>query len=179
MRMKICIVIADSFFAIIITVKTAVIRDDINSERTPFLKIYFIYFIFGCVGSSLLCAGFLWLWRAGATLRCGVQVSHCSGFSCCGARALGAWASVVVAHGLSSCGTRALERRLSSCGARAQLLCGMWDVGSSRARARTHVPCIGRRILNHCATREAPRKSTFLSVVFPYSVSSGSVPNYV
>ena len=28
-------------------------------------------------------------------------------------------------------------------------------VGSSRTRARTHVPCIGRRILNHCATREA------------------------
>ena len=28
-------------------------------------------------------------------------------------------------------------------------------VGSSRTRARTLVPCIGRRILNHCATREA------------------------
>ena len=27
-------------------------------------------------------------------------------------------------------------------------------VGSSRTRARTHVPCIGRQILNHCATRE-------------------------
>ena len=37
----------------------------------------------------------------------------------CGARALGARASVVVAHRLSSCGSRALERRLSSCGARA------------------------------------------------------------
>ena len=29
-------------------------------------------------------------------------------------------------------------------------------VGSSRTRARTRVPCIGRRILNHCATRGAP-----------------------
>ena len=28
-------------------------------------------------------------------------------------------------------------------------------VGSSRTRARTRVPCIGRRILNHCTTREA------------------------
>ena len=28
-------------------------------------------------------------------------------------------------------------------------------MGSSRTRARTRVPCIGRRILNHCATREA------------------------
>ena len=29
-------------------------------------------------------------------------------------------------------------------------------VGSSQTRAQTRVPCIGRRILNHCATREAP-----------------------
>ena len=33
-------------------------------------------------------------------------------------------------------------------------------VGSSRTRARTRVPCIGRRILKHCTAREAP-KSTF------------------
>ena len=31
-----------------------------------------------------------------------------------------------------------------------------WHVGSSQTRARTHVPCIGRQILSHCATREAP-----------------------
>ena len=30
--------------------------------------------------------------------------------------------------GLSNCGLRALERRLSSCGTRAQLLRGMWDL---------------------------------------------------
>ena len=53
----------------------------------------------------------------GAALRCGAQVSHCGGFSCCGARALGVRASVVVARGLGSCGSRSLERRLSSCGA--------------------------------------------------------------
>ena len=40
----------------------------------------------------------------GLTLRCGEQASHCGGFSCCGARALGTQASVVAAHGLSSCG---------------------------------------------------------------------------
>ena len=60
-------------------------------------------------------------WRAGATLHCGAQASHCGGFSCCGAWSLGARASVVVVHGLSSCGSRALERRLSSCGTRDQL----------------------------------------------------------
>ena len=49
--------------------------------------------------SSLRCAGF-----------------YCGGFSGCGARPLGIWASVVVARGLSSCGSRAW------------LLCGMWDL---------------------------------------------------
>ena len=34
---------------------------------------------------------------------CGVQASHCSGFSC-GAWAPGAGASVVAEHGLSNCG---------------------------------------------------------------------------
>ena len=53
----------------------------------------------------------------GATLHRGAQASHCSGFSCCGAWALGAQASAVVAHGLSSCGSRALEHRFSSCDA--------------------------------------------------------------
>ena len=67
----------------------------------------FIYLFIGCVGSSLLRAGFLSLPRAGATLRRGAHASLCGGFPCCGAQALGAWASVVAAHGLSSCGARA------------------------------------------------------------------------
>ena len=62
------------------------------------------------------------------SLRCGAWASHCSGFSCCGARALGVRASVVVAHRLSSCGSWALEHRLSSCGARVSLLLSMWDL---------------------------------------------------
>ena len=66
--------------------------------------------------------------RAGATLHCRAQASHCRSFSCFRAWTLGAQASVVVARGLSSCGTRALERRLSSCGAWAELLRGMWDL---------------------------------------------------
>ena len=74
------------------------------------LFFYFIYFIFGCIGSSLLCAGFLQLQGAGATLRCGARASHCGGFSCCGARALGMRASAVVARGLSSCGSDGFER---------------------------------------------------------------------
>ena len=54
---------------------------------------------------------------SGATLCCGARASHSGGFFCYRAPALGTWASVVVARGLSSCGSRALERRLSSCGA--------------------------------------------------------------
>ena len=47
---------------------------------------------------------FFWLrWvfaAARAFSSCGERASHCGGFSCCRAQALGAWASVVVAHGL-------------------------------------------------------------------------------
>ena len=65
--------------------------------------------------SSSLCAGFLQLWQVGGTLCCGAWASHCGGFSCGGAQSLGTWASAVVAWGLSSCGSQALEHRLSSC----------------------------------------------------------------
>ena len=70
----------------------------------------------------------------------------------------------IVALGLlCSCGRQSPERigsvgaahRLISCGAWAQLPHGMWDL-SSLTRDRTHVPCIGRWILNHWTTREVP-----------------------
>ena len=119
--------------------------EDFSSSMTfSFFVKYFLYlflFIFSCVGSLLLRVGFLQLRRAGATLHCSARASHCSGLSCCGARALGtrasvvvalgpqsAWASVVVMRRLSSCGLRSLEHKLSSCGTQAQLLCGMWDL---------------------------------------------------
>ena len=92
------------------------------------LRSLFNLFIYGCIGSSFLRVGFLQLRRAGATLCCGAWASHCGGFSCCRAQALGARASATVARGLSNCGSRTLEHRLSSCGMRAQLLRGMWDL---------------------------------------------------
>ena len=49
-------------------------------------------------------------------------------------------------------------------------------VGSSRTRARTCVPCTGRRILNHCATREAPGPSCFKDKCLG-PVSTRSCPN--
>ena len=78
--------------------------------------------------SSLRCTGFPLLWL----LLLRSMGSRCAGFS--------------------SCGSRALERRLSSV---CMGLVALWHVGSSRTRARTRVPCISRWILNHCATREA------------------------
>ena len=68
-------------------------------EEYTMYPFYLFFFFFGCIG-----------------LRCSARPSHRGGFSCCGARALGARASVVVVCGLSSCGSRALECRLSSCG---------------------------------------------------------------
>ena len=80
-------------------------------------KIYFIYFWLHWV--FVAACGLSLVVESGAALHCGVRASHCGGFSCCGARALGTRASVVVACGLRSCGSQALERRVSSCGARA------------------------------------------------------------
>ena len=74
-----------------------------------FLKkfIYLFYLLLAALGLCCCARAFSKLWRAGATLHCGARASHCGGFSCCGAQALGMQASVAVARGLSSCGSRA------------------------------------------------------------------------
>ena len=96
------------------------------------ISIYlFIYFV--CVGSSFLCEGFLQLRRAGASLHRGARASHCRGLSCCGAQAPDAQAQQLWLTGLVA----------------------PRHVGSSQTRAQTRVPCVGRQILNHCATRDA------------------------
>ena len=56
---------------------------------------------------------------AGLLSRCGARPSHCSGFSCCWAHALG------------------------------QGSVTRWQVWSSQTREPTHVPWIGRQTLNH------------------------------
>ena len=67
----------------------------------------FVYlFIFGCAESSLLCGLFL-VWRGGLPSSLSVQASHCSGFSCCGERALGCSGFSSLANGLSSCSSQA------------------------------------------------------------------------
>ena len=100
-----------------------------------FILFYFLIylFIFGCVGSSFLCEGFLQLWQVGATLHRGARASHCRGLACCGAQAPDAQAQQLWLTG-------PVAPR---------------HVGSSQTRARTRVTCIGRQTLNNCATREA------------------------
>ena len=66
-----------------------------------FLEILFIYLFWLC-----------WVFIAARGLSLVAATRGCSSL-----RWLLLWASVVVAHGLSSCGLQALERRLSSCGA--------------------------------------------------------------
>ena len=55
----------------------------IRMEKRIFSFFFFFFrlFIFGCAGSSLLHAGFLWLRPAGAVSSCGVWASCCLGFS--------------------------------------------------------------------------------------------------
>ena len=95
-----------------------------------------------CVGSSFLREGFLQLRQAGATLHRGARASHHRGLSRCGAQAPDAQAQQLWLTGLVA----------------------SWHVGSSQTRARTRVPCTGRQILNHCATREAPVIQYFYSL---------------
>ena len=63
--------------------------------------------IFGCAEYLLLCGLLCSRGEQGLLSNCGVWTSHCSGFSSCGALALGGWSS--------SCSSWALEHRLINC----------------------------------------------------------------
>ena len=65
--------------------------------------------LFGCARSSLLHELFSSCDNWGLLPSCGMRASHCSGFPC-GVQALGRM-------GFVSCGSCALEPRLSGCGA--------------------------------------------------------------
>ena len=69
------------------------IRNSLSQSSTPLHMRFFccfvlnFLFIYGCVGSSFLCEGFLQLRQAGATLHRGARASHYRGPSCRGAQA--------------------------------------------------------------------------------------------
>ena len=91
------------FFVYIMTSKQVSCTTCTNNQSFFFFNL--ILFTFGCAGSLMLHAGFLQLQRAVATFHCGVQASHCSGFSCCRAQTLHTRSSVVVAYRLQSTGS--------------------------------------------------------------------------
>ena len=80
-----------------------------NLDNLEFGNDFFFFFNLFLAALGLCCCtqAFSLVAAKGATLRCSVRASHCGGLSCCRAQALGAWASVVVACRLSSCGARA------------------------------------------------------------------------
>ena len=104
-----------------------------------FLIYLFYLFIFGCIGSSLLCTGCLLLWHVGATLRWSEWASHCGGLSL---QSTGYRCS-----GLSSCSTRAHQLWLVDPRVQAQQLWCMGPVapphvGSSWTRDRPMSPAL-------------------------------------
>ena len=122
------------------------------------LFILFIYFWLHWVfiaarGLSLASAsgGHSLLWCAGFSLRWPLPLwsmgSRHAGFRSCGTWAQQLWPA----------GSRAQAQQLWRTGPATP-----WYVGSSRTRARTHVPCIGRRALSHCTTRQAQKYSSTL-----------------
>ena len=85
-----------------------------------FFGMYTLLYVFGCAGSLLVQWVFSSCGEWGLLSTCSAQSSHCGGFSCFGAQALGAWASVIVGHGLSSCDFLALGHTgFSNCSSQA------------------------------------------------------------
>ena len=79
----------------------------IIEENYPSSRFFFCLFVLKLINSFLAALGLcccMWAFSSCGerrlTLRCGARASHCGGFFCCGARALGMRASVVVGCGL-------------------------------------------------------------------------------
>ena len=115
--------------------------------KIPFLFSFFCFFLFA--GSSLLCRLFSSCHSQGLLSSWGALASHCGGFSC-----WGAWALEWEIFG--SCGSQALEHRLNSCGAWAQLLCGIRDF------LRPGIKRLSTALAGTVFTTEPSGKSPFL-----------------
>ena len=110
------------------------------------------------------CAGFSLVAASGGYSLTAVCTVPIAAASCCGAQARGC-------ADFSGCGTRAQQLWFLGSRARAQQLrhmglVALQHVGSFQIRDRTHVSCIGRRILYHGATREAQRLTYLFQLVF-------------
>ena len=93
--------------------------DKADNESVSSFYLFIYLFILAVLGLRCCAQAFSSCGERGLLFIVVRGAYHCGGFSCCRAQALGTRASVAVARGLSSCGSWALECRLSSCGARA------------------------------------------------------------
>ena len=103
------------------------------------------FLFFGFAGSLFLC-GFSLVAAGGGYCPAVVQASRCNDLSSCGTQALGCMGFIIVAHGLSSWGSLALEHRQAQQLWHTSLVSCMGE--SSQTRDQTHV-CLGRQILYH------------------------------
>ena len=126
-------------------------------QQTSLLSFFFNLFIYlwlhwqvfvAARGLSLVAAsgGYSSLWCAGFSLRW-LLLLQSTGSRCVG---------------FSSCGSEALEHRLSSCGAWAQLFCGMWDL------PRPGLEPVSPALAGGFLTTETPEKSPLLSYFKTY-----------
>ena len=81
-----------------------------------FLSNYLISFL-ALLGLGCCAGAFSSCDKWGLLSSCSAKASYCDDFPCCRTRALGTRTLVLAACRLSSCGSRALEHLLSSCGA--------------------------------------------------------------
>ena len=133
------------------------------ADGSSWLVLYIILFIYFWLCESLLLHGpfsSCGEWRLHSSW--GAWTSLCGGFLL-HSRALGLW-------GFTSCDTGSGVTRLGLWGtgsiAVEQWLSCPQAVGSCRVRDWTHVPCTGRWILHHWATRETPNWLILNGLVF-------------
>ena len=108
--------------------------------------MFFCLLVFRCTQAFSTCGEW------GLLSSFSARASHCSGFSCFRARALGLM-------GFSSCapgGSRVQAQQPWCTG-----LAAPQHAGSPCTRDLTGVPCIGRQILNHWTTREVQNALSF------------------
>ena len=99
------------------------------------IQSYLFFYFLAALGLHCSTRAFSSCSEQGLLSSCGVRASHCGGFSCCRAQALGHIC-------FSSCSKGSVA---------------LLHVGSSQTRDWTCAPCIGKWTLNHWTTRDVYR----------------------
>ena len=122
------------------------VAPEVSSNNTIIVFLNFIYLFWVC-SIFIAVQAFLSLWCLGFSLQwCTCYGGHV-GFNSCS----------VWAQQLRFLGSRAQAQQLWHTG-----LVALWHVWSSQTGDQTHVSCIGRRICNHWAIREAQQCSNLI-----------------